>query len=136
MTLEYGYFTELFSTQNVQIMKISTYEKSLINNICANTNNFSIYTVHKLKTEATNLFLEISKQLYNGNKRFLKNNPYMPSDDSNILRKYKIELFINGQDCSNKSLKDLADVLGLSPRQTSRFVKDAYGKYIRTLCFP
>ena len=57
----------------------------------------------------------------------------MPSDDSNTLRKYKIELFINSQDCSDKSLKDLADVLGLSPRQTSRFVKESYGKTFKEL---
>jgi len=128
-TLEFGYFSELFSSEEIKIFKMSSYDKTLINNIHNNTGNLSIYCVHKIKTEATNLFLEISKYMSKNNKIFEKTATYIPSDDRNILRKYKVELFINANvnKCKATSIKDLANSLGLSPRQTSRFVKEVYG---------
>lgn len=132
MTMEYGYFNELFSSEDIKTIKITSYEKNIINNIYNNLNNFSIYGFHKTKTEVTNLLLEVSKQLCDINKNVRKNKAYLPSDDRNILRKYKIEVFVNNQE-SDKSLKALADTLGLSPRQASRFVKESYGQTFKEL---
>ena len=127
---EYGYFTRLFSAREFTVINFSDYEKTLILNVYQNVNNFSVYSVHKINTEATNLFLEIGKKFSEIFCKGQKEEPSSISNDQNSSRKNLIENYIVNN-LKNASLEGLSNNLHLSIRQTSRFLAKYYGKTFR-----
>ncbi len=132
LTHEFGYFSKLFYNQHFTILNFSSYDRSLLYNILENLTCFNVYSVYKVNTEATNLFLEISKKLSSLTEKSEKEEPSSVSNDQNSFRKNRIDQYFvkNIRGCS---LEDLALFLHLSVRQTSRFLKKYYGKSFKEL---
>lgn len=134
MRYEYKYFTELFRTDAVSILKIGAYERSLIATIFENIDHFSVYSINKINIEIANLFLEIGKKLNNREKK-TRDDDLIIASDQFIVRKYKTEVFIQ-QSIDTETpivLEDLAAHLFISPRQASRFLKETFGLTFKEL---
>lgn len=131
-TNEYGYFLKLFSNLLVTRFKFTDYDKSLLYNIIENVNKFTVYSVYKINTEATNLFLEVSKTL-NGiaNSENIEETTSIFGDQLS-LRKNRVDYYIinNINDCK---IEGLAEFLHLSVRQTSRFLKKSFLKTFKEI---
>lgn len=131
-THEYGYFKKLFSSIDTTLFAFSNYDKSLIYNIIENVNKFTVYSVYKINTEATNLFLEVSKNLTAIASSGKIEEPTSLFSDQSAIRKNRVDYYIinNIADCK---IESLAEFLHLSVRQTSRFLKKNYGKTFKDI---
>lgn len=123
---EYGYFTELFHLKEACVLPMHEEERRLIENILSLRNDFSVYAVNKINIQTTNLFLEIAKKI-DEHKNLLLSSVYTSLREENSLRKYKAENFILSHYEQPFTIEDLANFLALSVRQTSRFIKEAFG---------
>ena len=127
---EYKYFTEIFSSSAASIIKIDSYERSIINTIFENLNIFSVYSINKINLEIANLFLELGKKLNLAQNR--KNEDTLVENlDQLSIRKYKTEYFfqklLNKKIPTTIAIENLANELFISTRQTSRFLKNTFG---------
>lgn len=130
---EYGYFCKIYENAGVNVFKISSYERSLLENIFKNVSDFSIYGVHKINTEATNLFLELSKKLDGAVYESDYGRRFFTANEQISLRRYRVECFIANNQSKNCSIESLAKFLHLSVRQTTRFITKAFNKTYKEL---
>ena len=131
---EYKYFSELFSTEDVKLLKLRQYDLSIISSILKNSNIFSIYAVNKINVKISDLFLEIAHRLSSS----INNQTELSiSSNEQSTRKYKIERFI--QQCILKNekptLKELSEYLFISQRHLERFINQSYNLTFKQLCF-
>ena len=106
----------------------------MIENILSNIDNLSIYGINKINTEIANFFLEISQKI--GSSLNLSSDIFLHTSNQKIIRKHKIEVFLHHSLTSKGAaitLGDLADYLYISPRQTSRFIKEAFNLTFKEL---
>jgi AraC-like DNA-binding protein len=129
---EYGYFTELFQLKEACVLPMREEERRLIEKILSLRNDFSVYAINKINIQTTNLFLEMAKQL-DEFKNLRLHSIYTSLREEDSLRKYKVESFILSHYEQPCKIEDLANFLSLSVRQTSRYIKEAFGLTFKEL---
>lgn len=130
---EYGYFTNLYENAKLTKLKFSKRQRTLLENVLSSVNDFSVYGVHTINAEATNLFLEFSKDIDKKSGESDYGRRFFTANEQVSLRKYRVEYFISSNQTKNCSLNDLADFLHLSVRQTTRFITKTFGKTFKDL---
>ncbi|MBO4262994.1 MAG: helix-turn-helix domain-containing protein [Clostridia bacterium] len=131
---EYLFFRNAFAAHGPIACTIGERERAAIAETIENRAKNTVYSVNKIQTLISGLLLDVAENI-----SALKKNEDMSCDpdskDIDIKRKYMIETYIwsgleNG---TGITLGSLAKKMGLSPRQTDRFIRDAFGTTFKDL---
>lgn len=132
---ECEYFMSAFTLNNVQILKMSGYDRTRVNLLLKNAKKYDIYSVNKINIEISGLMLELANKIHNLSQNKIEQTTTISSNET-AVRKYKIELYV--QQCINNnqklSLQDLANALYISTRQVERFIKQSFNLTFKQLC--
>ena len=132
---ECAYFTNAFTTEKLQILKLTEQERSIVNSILKNTKKLTIYNINKVNIEIANLMLEFANKI---SLLSTKSDSQIDiSSNETSVRKYKIERYIQSNIITRgekPSLLNLSKELYISPRQVERFIKKVFNTTFKNLC--
>lgn len=130
---ECAYFFNTIKPDIFYLISLSDYERSIVDIVLKNTNNFTIYSINKVNIEISNLMLEIVNKIASTCSN--DNSQISLSSNEAAIRKYKIERYIHTRIINGKhpSLDELSEELFFSKRHTERLIKQIFNTTFKKL---